>query len=249
MSNKRFLPQEIALLALIIMILALAACQGREQLEQGAATMEAAAESVEAVIATEEATGVPPIPKPSPVPPPVEPTPEPEIEPENSMTPFTSSDDSLSFVYPNGWSVEDIGPGNVTLANSDAASINITLVPANMLTDFGLHLGNTAEEALQFIESSGLFVAQQEDMQVGNIQGLELEHTASAAQLSIATSNQEGTLITAMHSDQVVAFISAITSTGEYANLEESVRLIVDSINVSVTADEMIALIASSVQE
>jgi hypothetical protein len=179
------------------------------------------------------------------------------------MTSFTSSDESLSFFYPDSWSVEETGPGSAILANSDGAlsrvvngtlgsgdlGIRVTLLPANMLADFGLHMGDTAEEALQFIPDSGLFVTDQEDTQVGEIQSIELGNTPSAAQLSIVTSDQEGALITAMHSDQVVAFVSAVASRGEYANLEASVRSIADSISVSVIADEMMALITNSAQE
>ncbi len=259
MNNNQFAPGRLTLLALLIAILVLAACQNEEQLDEAVATLEATVEPTEA----EEPTEVPPTPEPTSVPPTPEPTLESVIESENGITPFTSLDDSLSFVYPDGWSVEDTGPARAILANSDDAMarsdngalqsgdvrINITLLPANMLADFGLHLGNTAEEALQFIQESGLFVAEQEDTQIGEIQSLELENTASAAKLSIVTPDQEGALITAMHSDQVVAFISTVAPTGEYANFEESVRDIVDSINVSVTADELITLIASSVQE
>jgi pimeloyl-ACP methyl ester carboxylesterase len=179
------------------------------------------------------------------------------------MTPFTSSDESLSFVYPDGWPVEQTGPGRVILANSDDGMtrfengalqngdvrISITLVPANMLADFGLHMGNTAEEALQFIPDSGLFVTEQEDTQVGEIQSIELGNSHSAAQVGISTADEEGVLITEMQSDQVIAFISVVAPTGEYANFEEPVRNIADSISVSVTANEMIALIMSSAQE
>jgi hypothetical protein len=262
MSIKQIFAQGIALLALMIIVLALAACQGREQLEQEAATLEAAAESVEAEVATEEATEVPPTAEPSPVPPTIEPAPEAETEPENGLASFHSSDDSLSFVYPNGWSVENSGSGRAILANSDNAltgsdesvlqsgdvRINITLVPANMLADYGLHMGSSAEEALQFIPASGIFALQQEDTQVGEIQALALENTANAAQMSITTSNQEGVLIAAMHSDQVVAFVSVVAPMGEYANFEQAVHQLVDSIDVSVTADELIALITSSGQ-
>ena len=64
MSNKRSLPQRIVLLTLTIMILALVACQGREQLGQEAATIEAAAENVDVEVATGEATEVSPAPEP-----------------------------------------------------------------------------------------------------------------------------------------------------------------------------------------
>jgi hypothetical protein len=181
---------------------------------------------------------------------------------EVGMTSFATSDESLSFVYPDGWSVKETGPGRVILANSEDAMsrfdtgalqsgdvrISITLVPANMLADFGLHMGDTAEEALQFIPGSGLFVTGQEDTQVGEIQSIEFGNTYSAAQVSISTADQEGVLITEMHSDQVVAFISVVAPSGEYANFEGSVRNIVDAISASVTADEMMALIMSSVQ-
>jgi len=178
------------------------------------------------------------------------------------MTSFTSSDESLSFFYPDGWSVEETGPGGVILANSEDAlsrfdngalqsgdlGIRVTLVPANMLADYGLHMGDTAEEALQFLPDSGLFVTEGDDTQVGEIQSLELGNTGSAAQVGISTTNEEGVLITEMHSDQVVAFISVVAPRGEYTNFEGSVRSIVDSIRVSVTAEKMMALIMSSAQ-
>ena len=244
---------------LMIVLLALSACQTEGGLEVLEPTLEAALEEEPSSTATEEA----PRPEPTAVPPTPEPAAEAVFEPENGMTSFTSSDESLSFAYPNGWSVEETGPGRVILANSDDATtgfengalqsddvrISITLVPANMLADYGLHMGDTAEEALQFIPDSGLFVAEQEDTQVGEIQSLELGDTKSAAQVSISTTDEEGVLTTAMHSDQVVAFISAVAPRGEYANFEESVRSIADSISVSFTADEMIALIISSAQE
>jgi glucose/arabinose dehydrogenase len=248
----------LTLSALMIILLALSACQTAGGLETLEPTLEAALTEDLGPTATEEA----PTPDPTPLPPTPVPAAAPVSEPENGMTSFASSDESLSFVYPDGWSVEETGPGRVILANSDGAMsrfdngalqsgdvrISITLVPANMLADYGLHMGNTAEEALQFIPDSGIFVTEQEDPQVGEIQSIELENTASAAQLSIVTSDQEGVLIAEMHSDQVVAFISAVAPMGEYANFEESVRNIVDSISVSVTADEMMALIMSSVQ-
>jgi hypothetical protein len=243
----------------MVMLLALSACQTAGGLEALEPTLEAVLEEEPSSTATEEA----PTPEPTPVPPTPEPAAEPVFEPQNGMTSFTSSDESLIFAYPDGWSVKETGPGGVILANSDDAMtrldngalqsgdvrISITLVPANMLADFGLHMGNTAEEALQFIPDSGIFVTEQEDAQVGEIQSIELGNTASAAQLSIGTTHEEGVLITEMHSDQVVAFISVVTPVGEYANFEESVRNIVESISVSVTADEMIGLIMSSVQE
>lgn len=258
MNNNQFAPGRLTLLALLIALLVLAACQTEEQLDEAVATLEATAEPTEA----EEPTEAPPTPEPTPIPPTPEPTMEPALESENGMTSFTSSDDSLSFDYPDGWSVEDTGPGRAVLANSDDAltgsddgtlqsgdvRIHITLLPANMLADYGLHMGNMAEEALQFIPNSGLFVAQQEDTQVGEIQGLELENTADAAQLSISTPDQEGTLIAAMYSDRVVVFVSVAAPTGEYTNFEESILNIVDSISLSVTADELNALISSSVQ-
>ena len=244
---------------LMIVLLALSACQTEGGLEVLEPTLEAALEEEPSSTATEEA----PRPEPTAVPPTPEPAAEAVFEPENGMTSFTSSDESLSFAYPNGWSVEETGPGRVILANSDDATtgfengalqsgdvrISITLVPANMLADYGLHMGDTAEEALQFIPDSGLFVAEQEDTQVGEIQSLELGDTKSAAQVGISTADEEGVLITEMQSDQVIAFISVVAPTGEYANFEESVRNIADSISVSVTANEMIALIMSSAQE
>jgi hypothetical protein len=262
--------KQLTLFVLLTLLLALAACKAEEQLDEAAAPTAEVEEP--AVVATE----IPPTPEPTPVPPTAEPTPEPTpvlatpepttepvFESEIGMNSFTSSDESLSFDYPEGWSVEDTGPGRVILANSDDAMarsdsgalqsgdvrISITLLPANIVADYGFHLGNTAEDALQFIHDSGLFVAAQEDTQVGEIQSLELENTASAAQLSVATSDQGGALITSMQSDQVVAYISVVAPMGEYTNFEESVRYIVDSISVSVTADEMIALIMSSVQK
>ncbi len=249
--------------ALAVMLLALTACQTAGGLEALEPTLEAAvAAAVEEELAppaTEEA----PTPEPTPVPPTPEPSAEPVFEAESGMPSFTSSDESLSFVYPDGWPVEETGPGRVILANSDGAisrvdnsalqsgdlGIRVTLLPANMLAEFGLHMGDTAEEALQFIPDSGLFVTGQDDTQVGEIQSIELGNTPSAAQLSIVTSDQEGVLITEMHSDQVVAYISVVAPTGEYANFEGSVRSIADSISVSVTADEMMALIMSSAQE
>lgn len=245
--------------ALMIILLALTACQTAGGLETLEPTAEAAIEEELAPPLDQEA----PRPEPTPVSPTPEPAAEAVFEPENGRTSFTSSDGSLSFVYPDGWPVEETGPGRVVLANSEDAMsridnsalqsgdvrISMTLVPANMLADFGLHMGDTAEEALQFIPDSGLFVTEQEDTQVGEIQSIELENSTSAARLSIVTSDQEGVLITEMHSDQVVVFISVVAPTGEYANFEQSVRNIVDSISVSVTADEMIALIMSSVQE
>jgi hypothetical protein len=259
MNNNQFAPGRLILLALLIVLLVLAACQTEEQLDEAVATLEATAEPTEA----EEPTEAPPTPEPTPIPPTPEPTMEPALESENGMTSFTSSDDSLSFVHPDGWSVEDTGPGRAILANSDDAMsrsdngalqsgdvrIHITLLPANMLADYGLHMGNTAEEALRFIPDSGIFAAQQENTQVGDILGFELENTASAAQMSIATADREGALITAMHSDQVVAFVSVVAPMGEYTNFEESIHQLVDSISVSVTADELNALISSSVQE
>jgi hypothetical protein len=255
--------KQFTLFVLLTLLLALAACKSEEPLNEAVVTLEATAQPADIEELTLEATEIPPTSEPAPVLATPEPTTEPVFESEIGAISFTSSDGSLSFVYPDGWSVEDTGPGRVTLANSDDAMtrpengalqtgdvrINITLVPANMLADFGLHIGNTAEEALAFVQDSGLFVGQQEDTQVGEIQSLELEKTASAAQSRIVTSDQGGPLIAAMHSDQVVAFISVAAPTDEYANFEESVRLIVDSINVSVTADEMIALIMNSVQE
>jgi len=225
---------------LMIVLLALSACQTEGGLEVLEPTLEAALEEEPSSTATEEA----PRPEPTAVPPTPEPAAEAVFEPENGMTSFTSSDESLSFAYPNGWSVEETGPGRVILANSDDATtgfengalqsgdvrISITLVPANMLADYGLHMGDTAEEALQFIPDSGLFVAEQEDTQVGEIQSLELGDTKSAAQVSISTTDEEGVLTTAMHSDQVVAFISVVAPSGEYANFEGSVRNIVDAL-------------------
>jgi len=263
MNNKRFAPGRLTLLALLIVLLVVTACQNEEQLEEAAATLEAAAQPVDTEEPTLDSTDEAPTPEPTPVPATPEPTTEPFSESEIGMISFTSSDDSLSINYPDGWSVENTGPGRIILANSDDAMarsdsgalqsgdvrISITLLPANIVADYGFHLGNTAEEALQFIHDSGLFVAAQEDTQVGEIQSLELENTASAAQLSVATSDQGGALITSMQSDQVVAYISVVAPMGEYTNFEESVRDIVDSISVSVTADEMIALIMSSVQE
>ncbi|HCB48487.1 MAG: hypothetical protein AMJ56_21430 [Anaerolineae bacterium SG8_19] len=244
MNNIQFAPGRLTLLALLIVLLTLAACQNEEQLDEAVATLEATAEPTE----VEEPTEVPPTPEPTPVPPTPEPTHESVIESEHDMISFTTSDDSLSFVYPDGWSVEETGPGRAILSNSGDVRINITLLPANMLADYGLHMGNTAEEALQFVPDSGLFITQQEDTQVGEIQSLELENTSNAAQMSIATPDQEGALISSMYSDRVVAFISVAAPTGEYTNFEESVRDIVDSISVSVTADELMALIANSGQ-
>jgi hypothetical protein len=241
------------------MLLALTACQAAGQLEALEPTLAAALEEELASTATEEA----PRPEPTPVSPTPEPTTELVSEPENGMTSFTTTDESLSLVYPAGWSVEETGPGRVILANSEDAMtrfdndalqsgdlrIRVTLLPANMLADYGLPMGDTAEEALQFIPDSGLFVTEGDDTQVGEIQSLELGNTGSAAQVSISTINEEGVLITEMHSDQVVAFISVVAPTGEYANFKESVRNIVDSISVSVTAEKMMALIMRSAQE
>jgi hypothetical protein len=263
MKNKRFNPGRLTLLAILAVFLALTACVNSEQLEEEVATLEAAVQPTDAEEPTLEATEIPPTSEPTPALATSEPTKEPVSKSEDAKISFTSSDGSLSFDYPAGWSVEDTGPGSAILANSDDAMtrsdsgapqsgdvrISITLLPANIVADYGFHLGNTAEEALQFIHDSGLFVAAQEDTQVGEVQSLELENTASAAQLSVVTSDQGGALITAMQSDQVVAYISVVAPMGEYTNFEESVRTIVDSISVSVTADEMIALIMSSVQE
>jgi hypothetical protein len=163
---------------------------------------------------------------------------------QDNVTPFTTADNSLTVVVPDGWTVEEIGPGSIAMVTDDAY-VGITLFPTNMLADVGLPLGNSAEETLQFIFESELFVPQQDDTEVGEIQPLELANTVSAAQFSIATSSNEGVLIAAIHSDAVVAYISVVVPSGEYNNFEENVRNITESITVSVTADELIALIMS----
>lgn len=163
---------------------------------------------------------------------------------QDAMTTFTTSDEALKVAVPEHWAVAEIGPGAVRIESADAY-VSITLVPATMLTDYGLYLGQTGEEALQFIFEAELFVPQQDDTEVGEIQPLELTNTVSAAQFSIATSSNEGVLIAAIHSDAVVAYVSVVVPSGEYNNFEEIVHNIAESITVSVTADELIALIMS----
>jgi hypothetical protein len=77
MKNRRFTPNRLALLALLVAFLALAACVNSEQIDQEVATLEAAVQPTDAEEPTQEATEIPPTPEPTPIPPTPEPTPEP----------------------------------------------------------------------------------------------------------------------------------------------------------------------------
>ncbi len=89
MKNTRFTAGRLVLLVLLVLFLALAACQNEEQLDEVVATLEATAEPTEVEEPTQEPTEVPPTPEPTPVPP----TPTATAEPVAAYEPVFETTD------------------------------------------------------------------------------------------------------------------------------------------------------------
>jgi hypothetical protein len=240
MNKGQFLIPGPALLALIIVLLALAACRDEEQLNAFESTLEAEARAELQPTST-------PVPTETPT---REPTEEPEeiIEPTPTAVPAPVVDDMEEYVsiteffslkVPAGWSSEETFPGGAfVMANSEAALERYKNGGAVTSGDFVLNVGFLPYDlfeqrevkplAIQFEATPDVFL--QSLLPMFNIKGdavlsdvdlVSISDDRDAGMLTVSEEGREGMILMFESGDGVVAFVSTVGFPGEMADFQE----------------------------
>lgn len=255
MKNKRFTPKRLTVLALLTVLLVLVACQNEEQLDEAAATLEAALEATEAPSPTLEPTQAPT----------VEPATEPASQPETEEVPETENAEMTEFAnnlfsvaYPDGWVVIEHEDGSgVILASSELSldryrqgavleagdqALYISLTPAELFQALLIPIepGASAEELSKAILTK---LGETDGTETGEAEILTLEDGREAAVQRTANDLAEGAVVLFEISKGVIALNSVAGYPGEYDTVEASALSILSSLDFGGTVETLTAAI------
>jgi hypothetical protein len=241
MNKKRFRIPGPALLALIVILLALVACQDEEQLKETELTLEAKARAALQPTST-------PAPTETPTQEPTE-APEEVVEPTPTAAPASMVDDMEEYVsvteffslkVPAGWSSEETFPGGAfVMANSEAALERYKSGDAVTSGDFVLNVGFLPYDlfeqrevkplGIQFEATPDVFL--QSLLPMFNIKGgaalsdvdlVSISNERDAGMLAVSEEEREGMILMFVAGDGVVAFVSTVGFPGEMADFQEA---------------------------
>ena len=169
------------------------------------------------------------------------------------MTSFVSESGFLNLSYPADWSLSVDENGVVAFANSEATiermntgqlqtgdiGVSVVLMPTAFLDVFGGSV-SSSDEALQFILVSPLHrIADPDNTQVGDISAVELNSSHDASQFSLSNATLEGKVFAIILTEGVIAYVTVVSSAGEYANAEDLILSIIGTIEYTGTKDDL----------
>lgn len=240
MQNKRFPILGPALLAFIVVLLALVACQDEEQLKETEMTLEAEARAALHPTST-------PLPTETPTPQQteepvatVEPTPTAApVSLVNDLDDYVSVTEFFSLKVPAGWSSEETFPGGAfVMANSEAALERYKNDGAVSSGDFVLNIGFLPYDlfeqrevkplGIQFEATPDVFLQSllpmfniKEDAALSDVSLVSVSDERDAGMLAVSEEGREGLILMFEAGDGVVAFVSTVAFPGETADFQE----------------------------
>jgi hypothetical protein len=169
------------------------------------------------------------------------------------MTSFVSESEFLNLSYPADWSLSVDENGVVAFANSEAAiermntgqlqtgdiGVSVVLLPTAFLDVFGVSV-SSSDEALQFILVAPVHrVADPDNTQIGDISAVELDSGHDASQFSLSNATLEGKVFAIVLTEGVIAYVTVVSSAGEYTNAEDLILSIIGTVEYTGTKDDL----------
>ncbi len=169
------------------------------------------------------------------------------------MTSFVSESGFLNLSYPADWSISVDENGVVAFANSEATiermntgqlqtgdiGVSVVLLPTAFLDVFGVSV-SSSDEALQFILVAPVHrVADPDNTQIGDISAVELDSGHDASQFSLSNATLEGKVFAIVLTEGVIAYVTVVSSAGEYANTEDLILSIIGTVEYTGTKDDL----------
>ena len=166
---------------------------------------------------------------------------------------FVSESGFLNFSYPADWRLSVNDDGIVFVTNTEITmealaagqlqsgdiSLSLVLTPSALLDAFGFSV-MTSDDALQVIANIPVHqLAEPDSTEIGEITAVALESGYEASQFSLSNGSLDGRVIAVIPTDGVIVYATIITPVGEYANAEELIQSMLDTLDYSGTADDL----------
>jgi hypothetical protein len=117
--------------------------------------------------------------------------------------------------------------------------VSVVLMPTAFLDVFGVSV-SSSDEALQFILVAPVHrVADPDNTQIGDISAVELDSGHNASQFTLSTPTLDGTVFAVILTEGVIAYVTVVSSVGEYADAEDLILSIIGTIEYTGTKDDL----------
>lgn len=260
MKSKQFGDKLPLISILLIALIALAACNKAQQIEEEASALEAD------LLMTVQAESSPAAPEPTAEEPTAEPTREAELEAEptpseepgamaTELEEYVSVTDFFSLKVPSGWSLEETFPGGaLMMANSEAALDRYQSGSAVEPGDFVLNVGflpfslfkqrEVVPLNIQLDESPDAFLRSalplfnvEDDAVLSEIELVSTGGERDAGLMTVSAEGREGMILTFTAGDGVIALISTVGYPGEVAEFQDLTYAIASEVAFSGAED------------
>ena len=167
------------------------------------------------------------------------------------LTQFVSESGFLSLDYLDDWTLVVDENNTVHIANSEAVitdmeqlntgdiHVSIMLIPTPLVEVFGAS-ADSSISALGFIMNVPVHALTDPDnTSVGEISSVELASGVDASQINLSNTAIDGVIFAIMPSEGIIAYVTVVTPSGEYANSDAVVQSILESLQYSGTAEDL----------